>query len=183
MLVSVHCHESGAHRDEPPQFLMDFAHACIDEGADMFIGHGPHTTRGIEIYKDRPIMYSLGNFVFQNDTVRWQPSYNYETVKLDAEATPADFYDARSDHDKRGFPADALYWESVVVRCEFKRESLNGLTLHPIELGFGKKRSQRGRPLLATPAVGRRALERIKRLSKPLGTDIRIERGIGRVKL
>lgn len=183
VLVSVHCHESGDHRDEPPQFLVDFARACIDEGADMFIGHGPHTTRGIEIYKDRPIMYSLGNFVFQNDTVRWQPSYNYETVKLDAEATPADFYDARSDHDKRGFPADALYWESVVVRCEFKRESLKGLTLHPIELGHGKKRSQRGRPLLATPAVGRRALERIKRLSKPLGTDIRIERGIGKVRL
>ena len=79
-------------------------HACIDEGADVFIGHGPHVTRGIEIYKDRPIMYSLGNFIFQNDTVRWQPSYNYETVKLDADATPADFYDARSDHDKPRLP-------------------------------------------------------------------------------
>ncbi len=183
VMVSVHCHESGTHRDEPPQFLVDFAHACIDEGADVFIGHGPHVTRGIEIYKDRPIMYSLGNFIFQNDTVRWQPSYNYETVKLDADATPADFYDARSDHDKRGFPADALYWESVVARCEFKRESLLGITLHPIDLGHRKKRSQRGRPLLADSAVSRRALERIKRLSKPLGTDIRIERGIGKVRL
>lgn len=183
VLVSVHCHESGSHRDEPPQFLVDFAHACIDEGADMFIGHGPHITRGIEIYKDRPIMYSLGNFVFQNDTVRWQPSYNYESVNLDAGATPADFYDARSDHDKRGFPADALYWESVVVRCEFKRESLRNLTLHPIDLGFGKKRSQRGRPLLASPSVGRRALERIKRLSNPLGANISIERGVGKVRI
>ena len=183
VMVSVHCHESGDHRDEPPQFLVDFAHACIDEGADMFIGHGPHITRGIEIYKDRPIFYSLGNFIFQNDTVRWQPSYNYETVHLDAEATPADFYDARTDHDKRGFPADALYWESVVARCEFKRESLSGITLHPIDLGFAQKRSQRGRPILANSGVSRRALERIKRLSKPFGTDIRIERGIGKVKL
>ena len=183
VMVSVHCHESGTHRDEPPQFLVDFAHACIDEGADVFIGHGPHITRGIEIYKDRPIMYSLGNFIFQNDTVRWQPSYNYETVKLDAEATPADFYDARSDHDKRGFPADALYWESVVARCEFKRESLHAITLHPIDMGHGKKRSQRGRPLLASAEVSQRALDRIKRLSKPLGADIRIERGIGKVRL
>ncbi len=183
VIVSVHCHESGTHRDEPPQFLVDFAHACIDEGADVFIGHGPHVTRGIEIYKDRPVMYSLGNFIFQNDTVRWQPSYNYETVKLDTEATPADFYDARSDHDKRGFPADALYWESVVARCEFKRESLHAITLHPIDMGHGKKRSQRGRPLLASTEVSRRALDRIKRLSKPLGTDIRIERGVGRVRL
>ena len=183
VIVSVHCHESGTHRDEPPQFLVDFAHACIDEGADVFIGHGPHVTRGIEIYKDRPVMYSLGNFIFQNDTVRWQPSYNYETVKLDTEATPADFYDARSDNDKRGFPADALYWESVVARCEFKRESLHAITLHPIDMGHGKKRSQRGRPLLASAEVSRRALDRIKRLSKPLGTDIRIERGVGRVRL
>lgn len=183
VMVSVHCHESGTHRDEPPQFLVDFAHACIDEGADVFIGHGPHVTRGIEIYKDRPIMYSLGNFIFQNDTVRWQPSYNYETVKLDAEATPADFYDARSDHDKRGFPADALYWESVVARCEFKRESLHAITLHPIDMGHGKKRSQRGRPLIASAEVSQRALDRIKRLSEPLGTDIRIERGVGKVRI
>ena len=183
VMVSVHCHESGANRDEPPQFLVDFARACIDEGADVFIGHGPHITRGLEIYKDRPIFYSLGNFIFQNDTVRWQPSYNYDTVKLDAGATPADFYDARTDHDKRGFPADALYWESVVAHCDFKRESLNGITLHPIDLGHAQKRSQRGRPLLATSDVSRRALERMKRLSKPLGTDIRIERGIGKVRL
>ena len=183
VMVSVHCHESGAHRDEPPQFLVDFARACIDEGADMFIGHGPHVTRGIEIYKDRPIMYSLGNFIFQNDTVRWQPSYNYESVKLGAEATPADFYDARSDHDKRGFPGDAVYWESVVARCEFKRESLHSLTLHPIDLGHDKRRSQRGRPLLAGASASRRALERIKRLSKPLGTEVRIEKGVGKVRL
>ena len=183
VMVSVHCHESGANRDEPPQFLVDFARACIDEGADVFIGHGPHITRGLEIYKDRPIFYSLGNFIFQNDTVRWQPSYNYDTVKLDAGATPADFYDARTDHDKRGFPADALYWESVVAHCDFKRESLNGITLHPIDLGHAQKRSQRGRPLLATSDVNRRALERMKRLSKPLGTDIRIERGVGKVRL
>ena len=183
VMVSVHCHESGANRDEPPQFLVDFAHACIGEGADVFIGHGPHITRGLEIYKDRPIFYSLGNLIFQNDTVRWQPSFNYDTVKLDAEATPADFYDARTDHDKRGFPADALYWESVVAHCDFKRESLNGITLHPIDLGHAKRRSQRGRPLLATSDVSRRALERMKRLSKPLGTDIRIERGVGKVRL
>ncbi len=183
VMVSVHCHESGANRDEPPQFLVDFARACIDEGADVFIGHGPHITRGLEIYKDRPIFYSLGNFIFQNDTVRWQPSYNYDTVKLDAGATPADFYDARTDHDKRGFPADALYWESVVAHCDFKRESLNGITLHPIDLGHAQKRSQRGRPLIANSDVNRRALERMKRLSKPLGTDIRIERGVGKVRL
>ncbi len=39
-----------------------FAHAVIDAGADVVFGHGPHVTRAIELYKDRFIAYSLGNF-------------------------------------------------------------------------------------------------------------------------
>jgi poly-gamma-glutamate capsule biosynthesis protein CapA/YwtB (metallophosphatase superfamily) len=39
-----------------------FAHTLIDEGADIIFGHGPHVTRAIEVYKDRFIAYSLGNF-------------------------------------------------------------------------------------------------------------------------
>ncbi len=39
-----------------------FAHFCIDHGADLLLGHGPHVPRGIEIYKNRMIAYSLGNF-------------------------------------------------------------------------------------------------------------------------
>lgn len=40
-----------------------FAHTAIDEGADVVIMHGPHVPRGIELYKDRIIAYSLGNFM------------------------------------------------------------------------------------------------------------------------
>jgi poly-gamma-glutamate capsule biosynthesis protein CapA/YwtB (metallophosphatase superfamily) len=39
-----------------------FAHGCIDAGADILLGHGPHVTRGVELYKDRFITYSMGNF-------------------------------------------------------------------------------------------------------------------------
>lgn len=39
-----------------------FTHTVIDAGADLVLGHGPHVMRGIEIYKDRLIAYSLGNF-------------------------------------------------------------------------------------------------------------------------
>ncbi|MEM1193388.1 MAG: CapA family protein [Pseudomonadota bacterium] len=39
-----------------------FAHAVIDAGADVVFGHGPHVTRAAELYKDRFIIYSLGNF-------------------------------------------------------------------------------------------------------------------------
>lgn len=39
-----------------------FARTVIDAGADLVLGHGPHVLRGMEIYKDRLINYSMGNF-------------------------------------------------------------------------------------------------------------------------
>ena len=42
--------------------LRQLAHFCVDHGADVVYGHGPHVVRGVEVYKDRFIAYSLGNF-------------------------------------------------------------------------------------------------------------------------
>lgn len=42
--------------------LRQFTHRAIDAGADIVYGHGPHVTRGLELYNDRMIIYSLGNF-------------------------------------------------------------------------------------------------------------------------
>jgi poly-gamma-glutamate capsule biosynthesis protein CapA/YwtB (metallophosphatase superfamily) len=42
--------------------LRELAHFCIDHGADIVYGHGPHVTRAIEVYNNRFIAYSLGNF-------------------------------------------------------------------------------------------------------------------------
>jgi len=39
-----------------------FAHRVVDAGADVVFGHGPHVTRAVELYRDRLICYSLGNF-------------------------------------------------------------------------------------------------------------------------
>jgi hypothetical protein len=39
-----------------------FAHAVVDAGADLVVGHGPHVLRGAEVYRDRLVLYSLGNF-------------------------------------------------------------------------------------------------------------------------
>ncbi len=43
---------------------IDFAHSLIDNGADIVVGTHPHQFQGIEIYKGKPIFYSLGNFMF-----------------------------------------------------------------------------------------------------------------------
>ena len=40
-----------------------WARAVIDAGADAVVGHGPHVLRGMEFYRGRPIVYSLGNFL------------------------------------------------------------------------------------------------------------------------
>ena len=42
--------------------VCEFAHKMIDAGADILLGHGPHVTRAVEIYKNRFITYSMGNF-------------------------------------------------------------------------------------------------------------------------
>lgn len=48
---------------EPRGDLRAWARSVIDAGADAVVGHGPHVLRGIEYYRGRPIMYSLGNFL------------------------------------------------------------------------------------------------------------------------
>ena len=48
--------------------MVEFAHKLIDNGVDIILGHHPHQFQGMEIYKDKPIIYSMGNFIFdQND--------------------------------------------------------------------------------------------------------------------
>lgn len=46
-----------------------FSHLAINAGADLIIGHGPHVVRGIEVYKNRLILYSLGNFYVNTSIV------------------------------------------------------------------------------------------------------------------
>jgi poly-gamma-glutamate synthesis protein (capsule biosynthesis protein) len=65
LIATSHSHESGPTADDPPQFLVDFTHKAIDAGAQAYLVHGPHRLRGIEIYKGRPIFYSLADFIFQ----------------------------------------------------------------------------------------------------------------------
>jgi hypothetical protein len=47
---------------EPRGDVVKFSRAMIDAGADLVLGHGPHVPRAMELYKDRLIAYSLGNF-------------------------------------------------------------------------------------------------------------------------
>ncbi len=50
--------------EEVLQYQIEIAHAAIDEGADVVIGHGPHYSLPMEMYKGKPVFYGLGNFAF-----------------------------------------------------------------------------------------------------------------------
>lgn len=63
-VVIVSMHAGTEYLTKSKQFQKDFARAAIDAGADLVIGHHPHVVQETEKYKDKYIIYSLGNFVF-----------------------------------------------------------------------------------------------------------------------
>ncbi len=74
VLVSFHGGAEGVNaqhvKDETEEYfgenrgnLVQFSRTVIDAGADLIIGHGPHVLRGIDVYKNKLIIYSLGNFL------------------------------------------------------------------------------------------------------------------------
>jgi poly-gamma-glutamate synthesis protein (capsule biosynthesis protein) len=182
-IVAFHSHEGGRGRNTPADFLITFAHAMIDAGADVLVGHGPHTLKGIELYNGKPIFYSLGDFMFQNETLLRLPSENYESYRLGAEAHVADFNARRYNNDQSGFPARRQIWESVIAVPNWREGELVELKLYPITLGFGEPSQVRGRPLFADAELGQKIINDLIETSEPFGTTIEFSNGIGIVRL
>jgi poly-gamma-glutamate capsule biosynthesis protein CapA/YwtB (metallophosphatase superfamily) len=189
VVVSLHCHELGgaklrtaAHRseiDEMADFAVDFAHACIDAGADIFVAHGPQEPFGVELYKNRPIFYSLGTTIFQLETPRYLAEEAYARYGLSGSAGPADFADTRYQNDSVGHPADPNYWKQIIAKCEFNGKKLSRIDLYPLDLGFSKPRWQRGRPVIAEEKLGREIIDKVARLSLRCGTEVKWQEGRG----
>ena len=134
-----------------PEWKKRFARACVDAGATLFVSHGAPLLHGIELYRGCPIFYDLGGLVFHTVTA---PGYYLPEV-----------------------------WESVIVETEFEGGKLASLHLRAValnELGEGEPPTPRfyatrGAPSLATGAQAQATLERLARLSAPLGTKISIK--------
>ncbi|PRO67278.1 CapA family protein [Alkalicoccus urumqiensis] len=181
VLVSIHSHEmDGEDKAAPADFHQEAAREWIDAGADAVIGHGPHILRGIEVYQGKPIFYSLGNFIFQNETVSDLPYDFFAKYGMSDSASPAEAFDTRS-HGGKGLAFHPGVWESVVPFWEMQHGKLTRLELHPIDLGGGQPRSQRGWPGRTRRT---RPVETMQELSRPFGTVIDIqEDGTGIVRL
>ncbi|HEX9971317.1 MAG TPA: CapA family protein [bacterium] len=59
-------HWGAEGKNFPKDYQKEYAHLAIDLGADLVLGHHPHVLQGLEIYKNRLIAYSLGNFTFSS---------------------------------------------------------------------------------------------------------------------
>ena len=179
--VSIHSHEVDSDdREAPAQFLREFAHRCIEAGASVVLGHGPHILRPLELYKGRPIFYSLGNFLFQ-DLAEYQPEDMYEKYGLTSDTSIGELYNAQTDNNKRGLLSDVRVLEAVVPYLEIENDVVTKIELFPLSLVNGEEPWQAGLP---KPGFGLGILERLQKMSAPYGTEIRIrEDGIGEVQL
>ena len=180
-VVSIHGHEGGRNRAVPADFLVTFARAMVDAGADIVAGHGPHVIRGIELYKGKAIFYSLGDFIFENDTVLRLPEENYERYDLGPDKHVADFADARSGSGQRGFVADREIWEGILAMPRWSGHALADITLYPVTLGFGQPLGLRGRPQLAEGELAQKILDDVAKRSAPFGTTVTVSDGVGRI--
>lgn len=63
-LVIVNIHWGQEYEHQFNKIQQETARALIDAGADVIIGHHPHVVQGLEVYKNKPIFYCLGNFIF-----------------------------------------------------------------------------------------------------------------------
>ena len=182
VVVSIHAHESAtpADKSKPAEFVIEFAHAMIDAGADMVVGHGHHMLRGIEVYKGKPIFYSLANFIFENDLVQFQPADNYEKLKLPDNSLPSDYFSKRSKNDTIGFPMDRKHWQSVMAEVVFAEDrTLKQVRLHPLALGFGQSRTKRGQPYPAPEAEAAQIFKDLEELCAQFGTTVHNKNGVG----
>lgn len=173
IVISIHCHQQpGAEKFVAPPFLEEFARACIDSGAHAVIGHGPHVLRGIEIYKNCPIFYSLGDFVLHNENITKAPADYYEFYGLPADATMYDLYRTRDAEFTRGLQSKREAFETLIPCWEAEDGKLTRLSLLAVELGFGMPRSRGGWP---APAKDSSILEQVAERSKGYGTKLKIQ--------
>ena len=182
MIATVHCHQGNyafqtyTYDNDTPDFLIEFAHKAIDNGADVFIGHGIHTIRGVEIYKGKPIFYGLQSFIYQ---YQWSLPQNPGGEMTEAEELmlPSGFAGSRVTQPER--------MESLLTESRYENGRLIEVRIYPADLGQDLSRpfSRLGIPMTPSPEMAQRVLEKVQRLSRPFGTKIDIEDGVGVIRL
>ena len=175
VLVSLHCHDRHFEDESiPAKYLVDFAHRCIDCGAHAIIGHGPHLLRPFELYKERPIFYSLGDFILQLENCELAPEEFYSKFNLTSDNSMYELFKIRTKDFTRGLQRQREMMEAVIPCFEMEDGKLKSLEIIPIELGLGMSHSKIGLPRIAKDNS---ILERFAKMSAPYGTVFEISDG------
>ncbi len=170
LMVSLHNHDVSHHRvygiqNKTPANDEIMYRRAIDAGADMVLGSGPHVLRGIEIYKGKPIFFSLSDFIYQ-----------YRTP----DKIPIDLIHQRDTELER--PTNVSVWdrrdtpetmEGVLVRMTVNGDKLRKIQLIPIAID--DEGPLYGVPRLVTDQRAKEMFEKIQKLSEPYGTKITVK--------
>jgi poly-gamma-glutamate capsule biosynthesis protein CapA/YwtB (metallophosphatase superfamily) len=174
LIVTIHAHES------PADFLTQISHEAIDNGADEWVGTGPHHMLGVEIYKNRPIFHSLGDLFFEINLATQPTSQEeYESVGSDsAQMDDATF--TANFWDRMG--REPIY-ESAIVVSKFDHNQLSEIRIYPIDLGWERRPADRGSPRIASPEMTQKILQKQQKDSAAYGTKVTIEGQVGVIHL
>ncbi|MQV46731.1 capsule biosynthesis protein CapA, partial [Sinorhizobium medicae] len=82
VIAYLHHHHWASDWYQLPEWVSGVAKRCIDAGASMFVSHGAPVLQPVEIYRGRPIFYSLGNFIFhvRSEKSTWTAAEVWESV-------------------------------------------------------------------------------------------------------
>lgn len=138
-------------------------HRAIDAGADIIIGAGPHVLRGIEIYKGKPIFYSIGNFVYHWKTPGKIPPIIWERSDETSSGVIG------SDPSLRGIDVREVC-DSVLVRFTIRDKKIHRIELIPVITD--DRGPHMGDPRLVNDKRGKEIIDYLQKLSKAYGTKI-----------
>jgi poly-gamma-glutamate capsule biosynthesis protein CapA/YwtB (metallophosphatase superfamily) len=183
VVFTIHAHESPTGMDddtpEPPDFLVKLFHNAVDAGADVILGGGPHSLRGVELYKGRPVFYGMGVFFVKGEIKALE-----ETMfRVFPDATghaPAPKPEERS---VRAGGNPASWYDGVVATTDFEGGKAKAIRLYPLDVGNTYEPARRGIPHLADAANARRILEALQKDSAQFGTQISIEGSVGVIQI
>ena len=173
VVVCFHSHEIKGDDDEEPDFFIEtFARSCIDWGASAVVGSGTHQIKAIELYKGKPIFYSIANFIFQVDQMVQVPLDHYEKFRIDPNKTIEEAEYIRSAGGTRGLETQFKNYKGLMPLLEFQGGELVSAKIKPVELGFYGEKAYKGLPHEASKEVTEEIYQTLCRLSAPYGTKL-----------
>jgi poly-gamma-glutamate capsule biosynthesis protein CapA/YwtB (metallophosphatase superfamily) len=140
-VVVVQLHAGFQFMSAPSDFVRDIARDAIDAGADIVIGHHPHVLQGAEWYRGKLVVYSLGNFVFDQDFLSTFASGFLRTIwdgdeLVEARLIPVEIvgYRPTPAADVAARRTLLRVWEMSVARTTAGRDDQGDLRVFPADL-------------------------------------------------